>query len=301
MQTRAKADSDPTPLPLWLKALARLPWPVLYGATATLACIGHRLVRYRLHTVRANIAGCFPQLAAAEQRRIERGYYRRLGELVAEILKSAVLTREELARRVALRDIEIVRSELDAGRSVIIVAAHQCNWEWLLLALSIGLGHPLEAAYKPLHGSRSERTMRALRTRFGGTLTPAKDLLARIVTRRDVRVLAMVADQEPVTSDFKWWTQFLGRSTAFYMGPEKIAQATRLAVIFAAMRRIERGRYEVAFSLIAAARAGLEPGALTERYARLVEAQVRASPEDWTWSHRRWKLRKPVYSAAADS
>ena len=37
-------------------------------------------------------------------------------------------------------------------------------------------------------------------------------------------------------------------------------------------------------------------GALTERYARLVEAQIQASPADWPWSHKRWKLKKSLYA-----
>ncbi len=36
-------------------------------------------------------------------------------------------------------------------------------------------------------------------------------------------------------------------------------------------------------------------GELTERYARLCEADVRASPADWLWSYRRWRLKKPLY------
>lgn len=296
MSTSSTATAS---LPLWVRAISRLPWAVLYGCGAGLAFIVHRLLRYRLAVVRANIGSCLPELEPSARRRVERLYYRRLGELLAEVIKSASIAREELERRVVLRDLEGVRAELEAGRAVLIVAAHQCNWEWLLLALSLKLGYPLEAAYKPLHGVRSERLMRALRTRFGSTLVPAKELLGRILTRRSARALAMVADQEPVTSDFKWWTQFLGRPTAFYMGPEKIAHATRCAVVFASMRRIERGQYLVAFEQLASGQAQLPPGAITERYARCVEAQIRASPEDWTWSHRRWKLRRPVYGATA--
>ena len=40
----------------------------------------------------------------------------------------------------------------------------------------------------------------------------------------------------------------------------------------------------------------LAPGELTERYARLVEEQIRAAPPDWPWSHKRWKLKKPLYA-----
>jgi Kdo2-lipid IVA lauroyltransferase/acyltransferase len=301
--TDANGRSSATPLPLWLRAISRLPWGLAYGCGSGLAFIAHRVLRYRLGVVRSNIAGCFPELAPRARRSVERGYYRALGELLAEVLKSATITAEELDRRVALHDLEVVRAQLDAGRKVLIVAAHQCNWEWLLLALSSKLDHRLDAAYKPLHSARSDRLMQAIRTRFGSTLVPAKELLGRILTRRSARALAMVADQEPVTSDYKWWTRFLGRTTAFYMGPEKIAQATRCAVVFASMRRIERGRYVVAFELLSRGGAPQSPGEITERYARRVEAQVRASPPDWTWSHRRWKLRRPMYAATpgADS
>ncbi len=297
----ANDRSSTTPLPLWLAAISRLPWGLAYGCGAGLAFIVHRVLRYRLGVVRENIAGCFPELAPRARRSVERSYYRALGDLCVEVLKSASISPQELDRRVTLVDLEVVRSQLEAGRMVLIVAAHQCNWEWLLLALSLQLGYRLDAAYKPLHSASSDRLMRAIRTRFGSTLVPAKELLGRILTRRSARALAMVADQEPVTSDYKWWTGFLGRTTAFYMGPEKIAQATRCAVVFASMQRAGRGRYVVAFELLSSGGAPSSPGEITERYARRVEAQVRASPPDWTWSHRRWKLRRPMYAATPGS
>jgi Kdo2-lipid IVA lauroyltransferase/acyltransferase len=293
----AEAGSREMPPPLWLRVVSRLPWILLYGGASCLAFLAHRVLRYRVGVVRGNIARCFPLLAPGARRRIERGYYRGLGQLVAEVLKSATIGREELERRVTLRGIEAVRAELDAGRAVLIVAAHQCNWEWLLLCLSLNLGHPLDAAYKPLHSARADRLMRAMRTRFGSALVPAKEVLGRILTRRSAPALAMVADQEPVTSDYKWWTSFLGTPTAFYMGPEKIAQARRCAVFFAGMRRLERGRYVATLERLASAGEALQPGEITERYAQQVETQVLASPADWTWSHRRWKLRRPLYGA----
>jgi KDO2-lipid IV(A) lauroyltransferase len=288
-------------LPLWLRALSRLPWGALYAIGAFLALIAYRVLRYRLSVVRANIAASFPELAPVERRTLERRYYRGLGELLAEVVKAATIGRAELLRRVSLPNLELLRGELEAGRSVLVVGAHQGNWEWMLLALSAQLGYPLDAAYKPLRGARGERLMHGIRTRFGGILVPAKELLAHTLRRRGARALAMVADQEPVSSDHKWWTQFLGRPTAFYMGPEKIAQAARLAVMFAGVTRIARGRYRVEFQRLAAARAPSMPGAITERYARLVEAQVLASPAEWTWSHRRWKLRRPVYAAGTNA
>jgi KDO2-lipid IV(A) lauroyltransferase len=77
------------------------------------------------------------------------------------------------------------------------------------------------------------------------------------------------------------------------MGPEKIAQATRFAVVFVGMRRRSRGHYAVECELLAAPGERTAAGAITERYARAVERQVRAAPSDWLWTHRRWKLAPP--------
>ena len=110
-----------------------------------------------------------------------------------------------------------------------------------------------------------------------------------------VRAVAMVADQEPTRSERKYWTRFLNRDTAFYMGPEEIARVTRFPVFFIAMRRRARGYYEMEFLPLAPAGRALPPGTLTERYVRLVEEQIRAAPPDWPWSHKRWKLKKSVY------
>jgi KDO2-lipid IV(A) lauroyltransferase len=166
----------------------------------------------------------------------------------------------------------------------------------MLLALSLELGYPLDAAYKPLVNAWAEREMKKVRSRFGSRLVPAKDLLPDIIKRRGVvRAIAMVADQEPTTSEHKHWTRFLNRDTAFYMGPEEIARVTHFPVFFISLRRLARGRYEMEFEPLATPGEKLQTGDLTERYARRVEQQIRAAPPDWPWSHKRWKLKKSVY------
>ena len=288
-------------LPLWLRALSRLPWSMLYSLGALTALTAERVLRHRRAVVRANIAGSFPEIAQLKRRAIEHAYYRNAGDLLVEKIKATTLRPEELAERVAVRNLDVVQQLLAGGKSVLVACAHQCNWEWMLLTLALKLGYPMAAAYEPLRRRRAERWLRALRTRFGAELVPAKELLMHVLRRRAPHALAMIADQQPATSDHKWWTRFLNRPTAFCMGPEKIAQRAKLAFIFAGMHRIARGRYEVELILVGDGSQPSAPGLLTERFARLVESQVRAHPSDWMWAHRRWELRRPLYAAAADA
>lgn len=295
-----RATTATSPIPdrsaWWVRILASLPLPALYGFASLLGWLAFRVIPYRSELVHRSLAVAFPEMDEAALRETMRRYYAGFAQMLVEVVKSARMPAEEIRRRVRIVNIEQPRDFLTRGQSVLLVAAHQCNWEWMLLALSLELGYPLDAAYKPLVNPWAEREMKNVRMRFGSRLVPAKDLLPDMIQRRAiVRAIAMVADQEPTTSEHKHWTRFLNRDTAFYMGPEEISRVTRLPVFFILMRRVSRGLYEMEFEPLAAVGERLQPGELTERYARRVEQQIRAAPPDWPWSHKRWKLKKSVY------
>jgi KDO2-lipid IV(A) lauroyltransferase len=276
--------------------LATLPLSALYGFASLVGWLAFRVVPYRAALVHNNLKLAFPQMDEKALRNTMRDYYAGFAQMLVEIVKSAKMPADEIRRRVRIVNIEGPRELLAQGKSVLCVAAHQCNWEWMLLGFSLELGYPVDAAYKPLVNPWAEREMKTVRSRFGSRMIPAKDLLPDIIKRRSIpRAVAMVADQEPTTSEHKHWTRFLGRDTAFYMGPEEISRVTKLPVFFIAMRRVSRGLYEMAFEPLAMPEEKLRPGELTERYARRVERQIRDAPPDWPWSHKRWKLKKSVY------
>ena len=296
----SNATATPEPAPgrpaWWARLLARVPLRALYGLASFLGWLTFRFFPYRKHLVHENLSKAFPSFSEPQLREVMRRYYLGFAQMLMEIIKSARMPAAELRERVRIVNVEAPRALLARGQSVLLVAAHQCNWEWMLLALSIELGYPLDAAYKPLVNPWAEREMKKLRTRFGSRLVPAQELLPDIIKRRDVvRAVAMVADQEPTTSEHQYWTHFLGRDTAFYMGPEEIARVTHFPVFFIAMRRTARGYYEMEFQPLAARGEVGRSGELTERYARLVEQQIHAAPPDWPWSHKRWKLKRSVY------
>jgi Kdo2-lipid IVA lauroyltransferase/acyltransferase len=286
------------PRPLWLRLVARLPLGVLYALTAALMFVVLRVLRTRVAVVRDNLQRCFPALPGREVARLVAGHYYQVAQTVAEVFKAAGMSREAFAARVRIRNLELAQGLLAQGRPVLLIAAHQANWEWVLHALALNLGYPLDVGYKPIRSAWAERMMFAIRTRFGAHLVPAKELLADMLRRRNiVRGIAMLADQEPLSSEHKHWLRFLGRDTAFYMGPEQMAKATRYPALFVALRRVSRGHYEIEFMPLAGSAERLEPGEFTVRYARLVEQEILAAPQDWTWGHRRWKLRKGLYGA----
>ncbi len=270
----------------------------LYAFSAFVYFLAYYIVRHRHRVIADQLAKVFPGKSEAERNAIHRRYLKNFCDVLVEVLKSVSMSPEDMVAHVQIRNLEEVRKYLDAGKSVMLVTSHLCNWEWLLQGMALQLGYPLDAAYKPLHDQWAERLMLGVRSRFGARLIPAKELLADFLRRRGVvRALAMNADQAPVSTDKRYWTQFLGLDTAFYIGAEQIARATRLPVLYARVRRTRRSFYEVDFLRLWDGREATEPQAVTERYARACEADVLRSPADWLWSYRRWRLKKPLYAA----
>jgi Kdo2-lipid IVA lauroyltransferase/acyltransferase len=276
--------------------LSCAPMWALYGLSRVLYLLAYYVARHRHQVIREQLAKVFPDLSEAERIAIHQRFLKNFCDVLVEVVKSLSMAPEEMKRRVRILNPPLVRTYLDAGRSVMLVTSHLCNWEWLLQGVVLQVGFPVDAAYKPLHDAWAERLMLEARSRFGARLIPAKDLLADFLSRRGiVRALAMNADQAPVSTDKRYWTRFLGQDTAFYVGAEQIARATRLPVLYLVMRRVGRGAYEVEVRQLWDGRETLEPNAVTERYARACEADVLAQPADWLWTYRRWKLKKPLY------
>jgi len=283
-------DTTSAALPWWVSALSRLPQPVLYALCRALAWCARAGLRLRWKVVCANLRMVFPQMDASRLRQIAAANYRHFGEMAAELIAATRMSREQLLARVEIRNLELPREWLARGRPVLLVAAHQSNTDWGMYTMAAVLGFPLDVAYKPMKSRGANQALIAMRRRWAVNLVPAKDLLSDLLQRRhEVRAIAMLADQSPRTSEHQLRLQFLGRDTAFYLGPEQIARATRYGAIYVSMRRLRRGYYLAECLPLAEANEALAPGEFTERYARLVEKDVLAAPAEWTWGHRRWK------------
>ena len=282
---------------LLLKLLSKLPLRALYVLSDLVYPLLYYVIRIRRETVLANLRHSFPDKSPQEIKRLAKAFYRNYTDLVFEMIKMYSISKEELAKHVHIANLPLLKSFLDTGQPVILILGHQGNFEWSLMLSSLQSKYPLDAIYKPLHNEAVDRLLLNARSRFGATLIPAKHAVTEIIRRKNtVRCVALLADQTPRTTDEKYWTRFLNQDTAFFLGVEQIARATKYPVVFMGIKRIRRGAYEANFTILSEQPRACSRYELTERYARELERQILENPTDWFWAHRRWKLKKPLYA-----
>ncbi|WP_077923410.1 lysophospholipid acyltransferase family protein [Spirosoma sp. 209] len=281
----------------FFRLLSRLPLQFLYGLATILYFLLLHVIRYRRRVVIENLRLSFPEKSPQAIRLIARGFYRNLTDLIVETIKMPDLTADELRRRVRFTNPELVQDRLKAGQTVIGMASHQSNWEWIPSA-SVLNDMPVDSVYKPLTNPFFEELMREVRSSFGAVPTPMNLLPRQMVARKNVpRIIALVADQVPDVPEQAYWTDFLHRDTPFYPGTERLARSRNLPVFYTELVRVGRGRYEVTFTLIGdPPYTDLPAGAILERYRDQLEDTIRRHPSDWLWSHKRWKHWRGKYA-----
>ena len=97
-----------------------------------------------------NIANAFPEKSADRAR--SRSCSNRTATSAASSpsrLWGWNASAEALAARVRIQNPELITRFTAKGQSVVLLAAHFCNWEWLLLTAGVVLKVPIDAVYKP--------------------------------------------------------------------------------------------------------------------------------------------------------
>ena len=278
---------------LFLKVLSKLPLPILYLLSDFLYLLTCHIFKYRMKLIKGNLRTAFPEKTEQEINLITRTFYRNLCDLLVEILKTLSLSEKELSARVQITNIELPLQYLLDGRSIIVLSGHLCNWEWLLSACMIRGKFPIDAVYKPLSSKFSDKLMLKIRSRFGASPIPMNDTLREQVKKKNIpHTLAMVADQTPLKNEIQHWTKFFNQDTPYYVGADKIGKMLGMPVLFAGMKKVKRGYYEIHFRKIAEAPYQGEGFPVTDQFNKILEEEIRKEPASWLWSHRRWKHKK---------
>lgn len=274
-----------------IKALGYTPLCILYLLADILYLICY-YVGYRREIVRENLAKSLPNHSEQERLRIEKAFYRNFCDLIVENFKLYSISEAKLKKRVRLLNPELLEDYKHKGIGAIVMGAHYCNWEWMALALSAYAPQDLFSVYKPLSNKAVDKLMLKARSRFGAKIIPMKIFPKVLVKNKDKACLhLMLADQTPHKSKIEFSTGFLSQKTPVFLGPEKLKKAGDLAMIFVDMQRIKRGYYEMKLVPLLAKDEN-ESGKATEAHVRHLEKLILDKPENWLWSHRRWKYSK---------
>jgi len=253
------------------------------------------VISYRKKVILANIRRSFPAYTEKEVNQLGFQFYGYLTDQLVEFFRGAAMSKEELLKRMVMVNEDQVKAYINQGIPVIYVAGHQGNWEWAVHRLALSdIQHDI--VYQKLSSPSFNEFTMWVRQRFGNNvLLEKRESILASRERKDIpRAICLAADQSPQKPESAYWTIFLNQDTGFFTGMERFAREYNYPVFFVELIRTKRGYYTMTFEEIAnPPYEELEKGAIVERFARRLEKSIENYPDQYLWSHKRWKHSKP--------
>ena len=275
-----------------LRLFAALPLPLTHAVGAGLGWLLALLPNDLRRTTHDNLRRCFPELDPRARHRLARRSLIETGKTLTETGPLWCWPGERtlaLVREVRGRDL--VDAARDEGRGLILATPHLGAWE--LAGLWGAANLPMTTLYRRPRLVELDDMVRTARERMGARYVAADAAGVRALYQALAanRVVGMLPDQDPRDSGGAF-APFFGVPAYTMTFLSRLARKTGAPVLFAYCERLPRGRGYILHFLTPPT--PLHHGDLAQSVAavnRAVEQCVRALPEQYQWSYKRFKTR----------
>ena len=276
--------------------ISLLPLRILYLLSDFTYFIIYYVTGYRKEIVFQNLSVAFPEKSDQEKKEIAKKFYRNFTDNFIETIK-LISAGENFINKHYSINVEVLDKLYEQNKKCQAHLGHNFNWELANNGMALLTPFKFLSVYMPITNKVIDRLFIKLRTKTGAVMLPATEMRTAMLPYRDQKyLLALVADQNPGVPSKAYWFNFFGRPTPFVKGPEKAARANDCAVLFAHIIKTKRGHYVAHLDLATTEPRILPQAELTKMYVQYLERVIKANPEMWLWTHRRWKHQwKPEY------
>ena len=284
------------PVLIIIYALSLLPMRMLHGVADFAYFILYTVLKYRIQVTRKNLRNAFPDKSEDELKNLEKRFYRHLGDVLVETIKSFSISSASLKKRMKVLNPELLESYYAKGNSVIATTGHYGNWEWAAMTLSLHFDKfKAMGLYLPLKNKVFNRAMIRSRSRFGVNLVSVTEISEVMEkTKNECCIWGLIVDQSPGKPEKAIWLNFLNQETPVAGGTEKYARQYNMVVVYGKITKVKRGFYTLEYLPVSDNAQASAIGEITSKHTACLEQVIKSDPAYWLWTHKRWKHKRPA-------
>lgn len=235
-----------------------------------------------------NLRHAFPKKTEQEIQFICKKFYRNFCDQWIETLKLLSMSKEELNRRIR-GNWDVFHQLYSEGRNTYALLGHTFNWEWANVACQYNCQQQFAGVYMPQKNKAADKLLIKIRSRSGAWQISMKAKRGFQKLEGVRYIVGLIADQNPPVVKAATWYDFMNREAPFFNGPEVLARKAKAAIVFAGIKKLRRGYYEIVLERFTDDATTLAKGEMMQAYVHFMEEQIKAQPENWMWTHNRWK------------
>ncbi len=272
-----------------LRAIALLPYGVVRRVGAAVGELAYWLAAPRRRVTLVNLERCFPHWSPQRRRAVARGHFRAFIRSFFERFIFWYASPDRIRRLCRIEGIE--HFEVHRGKPVILLSPHFVGID------AGGIRVQLEAGFASIYARQKSPVLTEVmtrgRSRFGGSrmLLRNAGLRPAVKALREGLPLMLLPDMDLGARDAVF-VPFFGVPAATVTSVSRLAQITGAAVIPCVTRMTRKG-YVVRLYPAWVGFAEADSAVAARRMNAFIEERVLETPEQYLWSHKRFKTRPP--------
>jgi KDO2-lipid IV(A) lauroyltransferase len=225
--------------------------------------------------------------------KISRQVFINIGRTTIEFARQPLLSPEKIKEMVTCDSgMEYLDNALKEGTGAVLISGHFGNWE-LLGGWMAAIGYPLDFLVGQQHNVMVDRLLVSFRRSLGVGIIPIGVAARKMIkSLRSGRMVAVVSDQHAASGGIV--VDFFGRPASTPAGPAAFAVKVGCPIIAGGLLRegYNRHRALITEPIFPPQSGNTEQDIkkMTQDYTTRFEGLIRQYPDQWMWTHRRWKI-----------
>tara|TARA_R110002050_G_scaffold9504_1_gene32985 strand:+ start:120201 stop:121112 length:912 start_codon:yes stop_codon:yes gene_type:complete len=271
---------------LFMRLSIYLPVKVQLMVGKGLAWIMAPLMKSRKKIAQRNLALCFPELSYEQRAALLEENFHTMGMMLIETALSWWASDASLQKRVRYEGLEHLESALEKGKGVILLTGHFTSME--LGGRLIMLKNPCYVMFRELNNQLFNAVMMQARTHHSEGIVLRDDPRPMVRALKKNKVVWYAPDQD-FGRKMSVFAKFFGVSAATVPATARLVKMSGAAVIPFVPRREPDGSYTLSLSAPLTDFPSGDDMADAQVINNLLEKEIRQSPAQYLWIHRRFK------------
>lgn len=271
---------------LWL--LSQLPWKLQMMIGSGIGRLMFHLLKRRRVICQKNLGLAFPELSAEDNYRLVKKHFISLGKGVLETGISWWASERSFSKLTRYEGLEHLRKEQETNTGIILLSAHFTSLE--LSGRLLSAKTKINAVYRPHQNVVIDSVVRNARAkRYGNVI--ARDNIRSMIKKLKDKQLVWYAQDQNFGHKNSVFAPFFGVEAATNTGTSRISKMghARVIPVFAFRQDNEGYVLRLLPPLENFPGKNIEDDA--KRINLIIESQAREFPEQYLWTHRRYKDR----------
>lgn len=224
----------------------------------------------------------------AQRKKIALDSFRHLGTCLMEFFRLPGSV-EKVSELVSIKGSEYLDRAFARGKGVVLIMSHLGPWEYLGF-LTYLKKYPTTVLGRPIKNPYFYQWVKTLRRTVNLVYSDKQIGPRRLLTELKANHLVAITIDQWAGSE-GLWIDFFNIPTSTISLPARLAKRTGCALVPAYCIRAASGRYEIHVLPEVSLRDSGDNWVadMTKELNYVLEKQISSFPEQWVWTHKRWK------------